>query len=70
MIPFGLPEAERVTITIYDVLGRAIATLVDGPMAAGRHLVRWAASSYPSGVYLVRLKAKNKVFTRYLTLMN
>ncbi len=70
IIPFGLPEAAHVTITIYDVLGRAIATLTDGPRAAGWHAVRWDASPYPSGSYLILLQAKNKVFTRRLMLMN
>ena len=68
-IPFALPEAARVTLTLYDVLGRTVATLVDGPVAAGRHTVRWHASSYPSGLYLARLQVNHEVRTRYVTLM-
>lgn len=68
-IPFSLPEAARVTLTIYDVLGREIATLVDGPRAAGRHLIHWNTSAYPNGFYLARLQTLDTVQTRYLTLM-
>ena len=70
IIPFDLPEAAQVRLTIHDVLGREIATLVDGTITAGRHVVRWDASLYPSGLYLVRLKAKNTIFTRYMMLTN
>ena len=68
-IPFALPEAAHVTITLYDLLGRTVATLTDGPMVAGWHTVRWQGSSYPSGLYLVRLRANDEVLVRYVTLM-
>jgi len=59
-----------VRLTIHDVLGREIATLVDGTITAGRHVVRWDASPYPSGLYLVRLKAKDNIITHYMMLIN
>ena len=70
IIPFDLPEAAQVRLTIHDVLGREIATLVDGTITAGRHVVHWDASLYPSGIYLVRLKAKDNIITRYMMLIN
>ena len=68
-IPFDLPEAGHVTLTIHDLLGRTLATLADGPKAAGRHIVFWNASPYPNGLYLVRLKAKDTIQTRRLMLI-
>ena len=68
-IPFDLPEATHVTVTIHDILGRTIATLIDALKPAGRHLVYWNASRYPKGVYLARLKAKDKIRTRRLMVM-
>ena len=68
MIPFGVPEATHVTIKVYDVLGRAVATLVEGTLEAGRHEVRWRADDWPSGMYFVRLQAAGVVQTRRITL--
>ena len=68
-IPFALPEAAHVTLTLYDVLGRTVAMLVDGPMAAGQHTARWQAHAYPSGLYLARLRVNDEVLVRYVTLM-
>jgi hypothetical protein len=57
VIRFHLPAVARVTLKVYDVLGREIATLVDGPMQAGSHSVTWNAASLGSGVYFARLSA-------------
>jgi hypothetical protein len=56
-IEYGLPEAGRVRIDIYDLLGRKVETLMDGDMQAGRHRVVWDASGYSSGVYFYRIEA-------------
>ncbi|MEP0548660.1 MAG: T9SS type A sorting domain-containing protein [Rhodothermales bacterium] len=52
---FSLPDAADVTLAIYDVLGRRVATAADGPRTAGAHEVTFEATGLPSGVYLVRL---------------
>ncbi len=61
-IRYALPEAARVTLAIYDVMGREVARLVDGNLEAGTHSVEWngqdrAGRVLPSGVYIVRLLA-------------
>jgi hypothetical protein len=46
-----------VSLKVYDVLGREVATLVNEVKQPGAYSVRWNASGYPSGVYLYRLSA-------------
>ncbi|UCE65394.1 MAG: T9SS type A sorting domain-containing protein, partial [Candidatus Zixiibacteriota bacterium] len=56
-IEYGLAEAGRVRIAIYDLLGRRVETLIDEEIQAGRHQVMWHASGYSSGVYFYRFEA-------------
>ena len=56
-ISFGLPEATRVNLTIFDLSGRAVVTLADGWREAGNHEVTFDGSRLASGVYLARLEA-------------
>ena len=44
-----------VTLKVYDVLGREVASLVEGQKGAGSYTVQWNASGMPSGIYLYRL---------------
>jgi hypothetical protein len=61
IIQFAIHHREHITLKIYDVLGREVATLVDGEMEAGEHSVVFDASNLPSGVYFYRLQAGNFV---------
>ncbi|UCC78300.1 MAG: T9SS type A sorting domain-containing protein [Candidatus Zixiibacteriota bacterium] len=63
-IEYGLPEAGRVRIDIYDLLGRKVETLVDEERQAGRHQVIWDASRYSSGIYFYRIEAGDFVDTK------
>jgi uncharacterized delta-60 repeat protein len=54
-IEFQIPKTELVSLKIYSVLGQEIATLIDQPLAAGQHQVRWDAGNIPSGIYFYRL---------------
>lgn len=56
-IAYALPTASHVTLRVYDVLGRAVVTLVDGQQAAGRHEVAFQAGDLPSGLYLYQVQA-------------
>ncbi|MFA5803402.1 MAG: T9SS type A sorting domain-containing protein [Melioribacteraceae bacterium] len=56
---FGLPERTIAKLTVYDILGRAISTLVDGEFEAGYHEVNFDASKFSSGIYFYRLQAGN-----------
>lgn len=56
-IRFDLPIAGDCSVEILDLLGRPVATLVNGFRQAGRHVVGWDASGRPSGVYFCRMRA-------------
>ena len=58
---FGLPERTNAKLTVYDILGRVISTLVNGELEAGYHEVNFDASKLSSGIYFYRLQAGNFV---------
>ncbi len=68
-IAFTTPAAGEVTLAVFDLLGRQVATLVQGPMTAGDHSVTFNATSLPSGTYLYRLTAGSEITTRVMTLL-
>ena len=57
------------SLVIYDVRGRVVSTLADGPMFAGAHRVTFDATSLPSGVYVYRLTTGSSVETGRITLV-
>lgn len=68
-IAYELGAASRVTLAVYDVLGREVATLVDGHQDVGQKSVTWNASGLASGVYVCRLQAGSFTAVRKLVLM-
>jgi Secretion system C-terminal sorting domain len=68
-IQYSTTSNSYVKLRVYDILGRQVATLVDGVEYAGEHTVQWNAGSRPSGVYFYRLETKDHVFTRPMLLM-
>jgi hypothetical protein len=56
-IAFDLVDGGFVTLSIYNVLGQQVASLVNGTMDAGRHVVNFSATDLPSGLYLYRIEA-------------
>jgi len=69
MISFQLPMMSKVKLTVYDVLGREKATLVDEVESAGVHKVEWNASALSSGVYFYALQAGNSVDVKKLMVL-
>ncbi len=57
IIRYDLPEDARVRLTLYDILGREVARLIDGVLPAGYHRAEVNASKISSGVYFYRLEA-------------
>lgn len=56
-IGYSLPEAGKVTIDIYNVLGQKVLTLLDGQQTAGVHSVHFEGGDLPSGIYFYKIQA-------------
>ena len=68
-IRFDVAEAGQVTLRVFDLLGRHVATLQDGMLAAGQHKVTFEASNLPSGTYVYRMVAGGKAMTKTVVLL-
>ncbi|MBD3232679.1 MAG: T9SS type A sorting domain-containing protein [candidate division Zixibacteria bacterium] len=68
-ISFGLERPGVVKLTVFDILGREIQTLVDGFTGAGVHNIQFDAGEHSSGVYFYKLVAGDKVVTKRMTLL-
>ncbi len=68
-ISFSLPQAVHASLTVYDVNGRQVRTLISCDLSAGKYDVAFDASGLASGVYLYRLEADRYVATRKLMLL-
>jgi uncharacterized Ntn-hydrolase superfamily protein len=69
LIQYGLPGDLYVTLTVYDVLGRAIRTLVDEPQTAGFHQVVLDMAGISTGIYFYRLEAGGASRNRKLVVL-
>ncbi|MDZ7343352.1 MAG: T9SS type A sorting domain-containing protein, partial [candidate division KSB1 bacterium] len=69
VISFQLPVSRHVTLKVFDVTGREVATLVEGRRNAGRHSVTLRSNNLPSGVYFYRLVAGDFHETKKMMLM-
>lgn len=74
VIPFDLVAESHVSLTIYDLLGQRVRTLVQGATKPGRHAVRWdgrdqAGRQVGTGVYVYRLVVGNHRLTRKLLVL-
>jgi hypothetical protein len=68
-ISFSLHEKTSVILSIYDNIGREVATLTNGLMELGMHTVTFDGSGLPSGVYYYRLKAGLSSSTKRMVLI-
>jgi len=73
-IAFSLPASNHAELAIFDLLGRRVTTLVDGPMRVGAHHVEWSGTnssgeSVAAGVYFYRLTAGSRTETRKMLLL-
>jgi len=73
-IRYGLPEKTRVQLTVYNIVGQKVATLVDTEQPAGYYRVKWdgrdeLGRQVPTGLYIYRFEAGDYVVTRKMTLM-
>ena len=68
-IEFSLNTKSEVNLTIFNMLGQEVATLVDEVKAAGSHNVTWNASNVASGVYFYKLTAGDLTLTKKMVLL-
>jgi hypothetical protein len=69
VIPFELTMSGYVRLTVHDMLGRNVATLVDSMQQGGRHEVAFYAGNLSSGVYIYNLETEQGRITRYMSLL-
>ena len=68
-IEFEIPVSSFVKLTIYDVMGREVETLVNKDLKAGTYDATWNASNYSSGIYFARIESGSYVSNIKLLLL-
>ncbi len=68
-ISFSIPQSSFVTLKVFDVIGKEIASLVNEDKSAGNYKVNFDASKFSTGVYFYRLSTSNSVITKKMTLI-
>ncbi|MCU7495679.1 MAG: T9SS type A sorting domain-containing protein [Ignavibacteria bacterium] len=69
VISYEIPRDMLVQISVYDLLGREVATLLRDYMPAGRHAVHFDGGKLPSGIYIYRMKAGDYTLARRMLLV-
>ncbi|MGE5436948.1 MAG: T9SS type A sorting domain-containing protein [Syntrophothermus sp.] len=59
VINFEIPQASKVSLKVYNMLGKEVATLVNGYKEMGRYSVQFNAKDIPSGMYIYEIRANN-----------
>ncbi|MDZ7261350.1 MAG: T9SS type A sorting domain-containing protein, partial [candidate division KSB1 bacterium] len=67
MIPFTVSKKSFVSLTIFNMMGQKLATLVHKEFLPGRYLIEWDGEKWSTGVYLLQMKAGN--FNRVIKLL-
>jgi plastocyanin len=68
-IEFALPRASRVLLTVHNMLGQEVATVVDEEKPAGTHQILYKPEDLASGIYFYRLQVEDFVQTKTLVLL-
>ena len=68
-LEFQIAGRSFVSLKIFDMLGRKVATLVDEQCGPGSYRVSWDASRFPSGIYFYRLEAGGFIETKKMVLL-
>ena len=68
-ISYSLPRESLVTLKIFDILGREVATLVNRRQTAGEYSAEWDGRNMPSGVYLSQFSAGRYSETRCMLII-
>ncbi len=68
-IEFSVPVESNVSIVVYDLVGREVATLVNEKMLSGNYSLTWNAAGLPSGVYFYRMQSQNYVEVKKMIML-
>ena len=68
-IRFDIPETSRINLFVYDLLGRQVASLVEGMVSAGKHVATFDARGLASGTYIYSLETPDGVFSKTMLLV-
>lgn len=69
-IAYHLPQKGTVKLTVYDIAGRTVSTLVDENQNAGTHSVKFSGEGFPSGIYFYTLAVNgNRIDSKKMTLV-
>jgi len=55
-VTYSVPVATKLTMTIYDINGRPLQTIVNEVKSAGLHVAEWTATGVPAGIYLIKIE--------------
>lgn len=69
MVQYDVPRTSQVTVRVFDVLGREVATVVNAKQAAGTYKVNLNMSKFASGVYFLNMKAGSYLKTQKMMLI-
>jgi hypothetical protein len=69
IIKLQLPEAGKVRVEVFNLLGQKIETIFDGTMSAGQNEVIWDNKTAASGIYFYRISSGDRVATQKMTLL-
>jgi len=69
-VSYSLPSETTVSISIYNMLGERVSTLINERyLASGYHRVSWDASAFPSGMYFVKIQTPTIIETKKALLL-
>ncbi|MBO6523942.1 MAG: T9SS type A sorting domain-containing protein [Balneolaceae bacterium] len=68
-ISFTIPESDRVTLSVYDITGKHVRTIVDNILVSGDYDYKFNANGLSSGVYFYRITTSTRIETRKFTLL-
>ncbi|OGU39260.1 MAG: hypothetical protein A2455_12005 [Ignavibacteria bacterium RIFOXYC2_FULL_35_16] len=69
VINYSLENPSHVSVKIFNMLGKEVATLIDKIMSLGQHNVQWNAQGFSSGVYFYQLKTGDIIQTKKMVLL-
>jgi hypothetical protein len=68
-ISYNIPKSGNVELKVYDILGREVAILFNGPQQSGEHLVKFNSSGLSSGIYIYRINYNGSSLSRKMIVL-